>query len=54
MNSSNANNIADELQQRAEKKFGSERARMLENDVKQLATELAALDAYNVGFDDEP
>jgi hypothetical protein len=54
MDSSNATNLAAELQRRAEQKFGRERARVLENDLKQLAAELAALEAYNVEFDDEP
>lgn len=54
MDSSNANNIATELQRRAEQKFGRERAQKLESDLKQLAAELAALEAYNLGFDDEP
>jgi hypothetical protein len=54
MDSSNVPNIAAELQRRAEEKFGPERAQALESDLKQLAVELAALQAYNVGFDDEP
>jgi hypothetical protein len=54
MDSSNASNIAAELQRRAEQKFGRERAKTLESDLKQLAAELAALEACDVGFDDEP
>jgi len=54
MDSSNINQLAAELQRRAEQKFGRERAQALENDLKQLAAELAALEACNVEFDDEP
>ena len=54
MDSPNPTNIALELQRRAENKFGRERAEALKNDLQQMASELAALQAYDVGFEDEP
>ena len=54
MESSNALTLAAELQRRAEEKFGLERAEQMKSDVQQLARELAAIQAYDVGFEDEP
>ena len=54
MDSLNLNTLVLELQRRAEWKFGPERAEALRHDLQQLAVELAALDACDVEFNDEP
>lgn len=54
MKSSEHTNLAAELQRRAEEKFGPQRAEALRNDLEQMARELQALEAYPLGFDDEP
>ena len=46
--------IAATLQRAAEEKFGRERAEALHNDLQQMAKELHSLDAYAVGYEDEP
>jgi hypothetical protein len=54
MDSSTVTTLAAELHRRAVEKFGSERAEALRNDLLQLARELDAINAYDIGFDDEP
>ena len=54
MKPADADTLAAELFRRAEEKFGTERAEALRPDLQQMARELEALQAWNVGFDDEP
>jgi hypothetical protein len=54
MKSSKHTDLAAELQRRAAEKFGVERAEALRKDLEQMSSELQALDAYPLGFDDEP
>ena len=54
MTSANADTLAAELLQRAEEKLGKERAEALRPDLRQMANELAALQACELEFDDEP
>ena len=54
MDSTNTAKISAELERRAEERFGRERAQALRNDIQQMARELEALEAYDLGFEDEP
>jgi prefoldin subunit 5 len=54
MKSSKHTDLAAELQRRAAEKFGAERAEELRKDLEQMSGELQTLDAYPLGFDDEP
>ena len=54
MDSKNITELADELQRRAEEKFGRDRAEALRNDLLQMARELDSLNTYSVRYEDEP
>jgi len=54
MDSPTVTTLAAELHRRAVEKFGTERADTLRPDLLQLARELDAVNAYDIGFEDEP
>lgn len=54
MRSPKHHDTAEELHRHAAEKYGPERAEALRKDLEEMARELQALEAYPLGFDDEP